>query len=94
MLKIRLKKTGRRNSPSYRIVVVDSRKPRGGVALENLGHYNPSHNPPLFEIDKDRVTFWKEKGAQLTEAVEKLLEGTYEFKKYGGCESGGVVDSI
>ncbi len=86
MLKIRLKKTGRKNAPAYRIVVADSGKPRDGETLEILGHYNPSCIPTTFEIDKERVEFWKARGAQPTKAVVSLLDGTYEFKKYKGSD--------
>lgn len=83
-VKIRLTRTGKRNAPSYRIVAIDSRKKRDGAPLEILGHYNPSMNPPSFSIDKKRLKYWQSVGAQMTEAVEKLLKGKYEFKKYEG----------
>lgn len=85
-VKIRLSRTGKRNAPSYRIVTTDSRKKRDGAALEILGHYNPSTTPPSFSIDKERIKYWKSVGAQTTEAVEKLLEGKYEYKKYKGSK--------
>jgi small subunit ribosomal protein S16 len=85
-VKIRLKRTGRKNAPSYRIIAIDSRKKRDGRALEELGHYNPSVNPPTFAIKKDRLKYWKSVGAQLSEAVEKLIAGKYEYKKYQGSQ--------
>jgi small subunit ribosomal protein S16 len=81
-VKIRLSRTGKRNAPSYRIVATDSRKKRDGRALEILGHYNPSMTPPSFTVKKDRIEYWQSVGAQMTEAVEKLLKGEYEYKKY------------
>ena len=85
-VKIRLSRTGKRNAPSYRIVAVDSRSPRDGRALEILGHYNPSMTPPSFEVKKERLEYWQSVGAQTTEAVEKLLKGEYEYKKYEGSK--------
>ncbi|HHH14313.1 MAG TPA: 30S ribosomal protein S16 [candidate division WWE3 bacterium] len=82
MLKIRLLKRGRKNAPSYRIVVAESRRARDGKHLEVIGFYNPSYNPVLFKYDKERYTYWISKGAQPTEAVVKLIDGKYEFKKY------------
>lgn len=82
MLKIRLLKTGKRNAPSFRIVVMPERYPRDGKALEVLGHFNPSVRPPTFSLDKKRLEHWLAHGAQMTEAVKKLAEGKYEFKPY------------
>jgi small subunit ribosomal protein S16 len=82
MLKIRLKRTGKKNSPSYRIVVADSRSPRDGKAKEELGWYNPSEDPDQVVYDKERLQYWTQNGAQMTEAVEKLIEGNYEFEPY------------
>lgn len=81
-VKIRLSRVGKKNAPAYRIVVADSRAPRDGSHIEIIGHYNPSENPTAFGYDKERWDYWKSVGAQPTEAVEKLIEGKYEFKKY------------
>lgn len=91
-VKIRLSRTGKKNAPSYRIVAIDSRHPQGGRALEILGHYNPSQNPPSFSINKERIDHWQSVGAQMTEAVEKLLEGKYEYKKYKPKSKGTEKD--
>jgi len=82
MLKVRLAKTGKRNAPSYRVVVIPEERPRDGEAVEILGHFNPSVEPPSLKIDKKRLQYWLERGAQPTEAVEKLIKGEYKFKKY------------
>ena len=82
MIKIRLTRTGAKNAPSYRIVAVDSREKRDGESLEILGHYNPSNNPPTFEYNKERLEYWRSVGAQLTEAVEKLITSEYKYVKY------------
>lgn len=79
---IRLAKVGKRNAPSYKIVVSNTRDKRNGKYLDVLGHYNPSHNPPLYSVDKEKYDQWKSKGALSSDAVENLIEGTYEFKPY------------
>lgn len=82
MLKIRLSKTGKKNAPSYRVVVIPEEKPRDGEAVEILGHFNPSVKPPTLSLDKERLKHWLGKGAQMTEAVKNLVEGKYKFKPY------------
>ena len=81
-VKIRLSRTGKRNAPSYRIVAIDSRSPRDGRPLEVLGHYNPSMGDTSPTVKKGRIEYWQSVGAQTSEAVEKLLKGEYEYKKY------------
>ena len=73
MLRIRLRRTGARNQPSYRIVVADSRKPRDGAFVDHLGHYNPRLDPPEVVIDEERAREWIRKGAQPSEAVQRML---------------------
>ncbi len=85
-VKIRLSRTGKKNAPSYRIVAIDSRSPRDGRPLEILGHYNPSMTPVSFSVNKKRLKYWQSVGAQMTEAVESLLKGTYKYKKYEGAK--------
>jgi len=82
MVKIRLSKMGKRNAPTFRIVVIDSQKKRDGRSLEIIGHYNPQVNPPAFSYKKDRLKHWLKNGAVMSGAVEKLIEGKYEFKPY------------
>ena len=84
MVKIRLSKTGARNAPSYRIVAIDSKRARNGRALENLGVYNPSHNPVILNVKKGRVKYWQGVGAQVSPAVAKLFSGKYSYTKYEG----------
>ena len=74
MLRIRLKRTGARNQPSYRIVVADSRKPRDGAFVEQLGHYDPLQDPPKVVLDYQRALEWVSHGAQPSEAVKRMLE--------------------
>lgn len=73
-VKIRLRRTGLKGQPSYRIVVADARSPRDGKFLENIGHYNPRTDPATFEIKDERARHWLSQGAQPTDAVARLLE--------------------
>ena len=85
-VKIRLMRMGAKKAPFYRVVVADSRSPRDGRFLENLGIYHPNNEPSRVEIDTDKAAAWLAKGAQPTEAVAKLLaiagvEGMAERKQ-------------
>ena len=73
-VKIRLTRMGKKKQPTYRVVVVDSRKPRDGAFIEQIGRYDPRQEPSLIEIDNDRALDWLMKGAQPTETAQKLLE--------------------
>jgi small subunit ribosomal protein S16 len=73
LLKIRLRRTGAKKQPSYRLVVAESTSPRDGTFLEILGHYNPLTEPTTFVIKEDRVKDWLERGAQPTDRVARLL---------------------
>ena len=80
MLKIRLRKTGARHQPSYRVVVADSRAARDGAFIEQLGHYNPRTEPPTLVLDEEKARSWIQKGAHPSDAVAQLLRtlGTLE----------------
>jgi small subunit ribosomal protein S16 len=79
---IRLSKTGKRNAPSYKVVVSNTRDKRDGRFLDILGYFNPSANPQELKIDQEKFTAWKDKGALVTDAVEKLVAGDYQYAKY------------
>jgi small subunit ribosomal protein S16 len=74
MLKVRLAQTGTTNRKTYRIVAIEEGKRRDGKEVEILGFYNPLVKPPQIKIQRDRVAYWKSKGAQVTPAVAKLLK--------------------
>src|SRR6266496_3157779 len=74
MVKIRLMRRGATKRPFYRVVVADSRSPRDGRFIENIGKYHPLEDPSLIEIDADRALHWLSIGAQPTEQVENLLK--------------------
>ena len=72
-VKIRLKRTGKKKTPSYRIVVADSRYPRDGRFIEQVGFYDPMTEPATIKVDHDKVDNWIATGAQPTEAVKSLI---------------------
>ena len=74
MLRIRLRRVGKRKNPSYRIVVADVRAPRDGAYLEWIGNYDPMADPPAVTIKKDRAEEWLSKGAQPSDAVKRILQ--------------------
>ena len=73
MLRIRLRRTGKKKQPSYRVVVADQRAPRDGAFVEVIGHYNPLTKPKTLVLKEDRVRYWLEHGAQPSETVHRLL---------------------
>ncbi|MDD4163776.1 MAG: 30S ribosomal protein S16 [Eubacteriales bacterium] len=73
-VKIRLRRLGAKKAPFYRIVVADSRFPRDGRFIEELGYYNPMTNPADIKIDADKAKTWIANGAQPTDTVRALLK--------------------
>ena len=73
-VKIRLRRMGAKKAPFYRIVVADSRFPRDGRFIEEIGYYNPMTNPAEVKIDAEKATTWIKNGAQPTETVKVLLK--------------------
>lgn len=73
-VKIRLRRMGAKKAPFYRIVVADSRYPRDGRFIEEVGYYNPVKDPVELKIDGDKVKEWIAKGAQPTDTVKALLK--------------------
>lgn len=83
MLRIRLTRVGKKKQPSYRIVVADSRAPRDGRLVAQVGHYNPLTDPPTVVLDEEKALHWLRRGAQPSEAVAHILQkqGTLERVK-------------
>ena len=73
-VKIRLRRMGAKKAPFYRIVVADSRAPRDGRFIEELGTYDPNQDPSIFNLKEESVKKWLANGAQPTETVGKLLK--------------------
>ncbi|HQQ40942.1 MAG TPA: 30S ribosomal protein S16 [Clostridia bacterium] len=80
MLKIRLRRMGAKKAPFYRIVVADSRAPRDGACVEEIGYYNPLSNPVELNVNNEKAAQWVKQGAQPTDTVRALL------KKSGAIE--------
>ena len=74
MVKIRLRRMGAKKAPFYRIVVADSRYPRAGRFIEEIGTYNPLTDPATVNVDADRAQEWIKKGAQPTDTVRGILK--------------------
>lgn len=73
-VKIRLRRMGSKKAPFYRLVVADSKSPRDGKFIEELGYYNPLTEPSTVKIDEEKATAWLNKGAQPTEVVARLFD--------------------
>ncbi len=76
-VKIRLRRMGAKKNPFYRIVVADSRFPRDGRFIEEIGYYNPMEEPSVVKVDPEKAKKWMQNGAQPTDTVRAL------FKKHG-----------
>lgn len=82
MLTIRLRRMGKRHRPFYRVVVSDSRKTPTASPVEEVGHYNPIENPPVVQLNHERIDYWVAQGATLSSTVKSLL-------RRGGAGLGG-----
>jgi small subunit ribosomal protein S16 len=84
-VKMRLRREGKRKQPFYRVVVADVRSPRDGRFIEDIGYYQPLHDPSTIAIDRDRALYWLRNGVQPTDAVVQLLriQGIWEEFKPG-----------
>jgi len=80
-VKIRLKRMGGKKAPFYRLVVADSRSPRDGRFIEEIGYYNPTSNPVELKIQEDKAIDWMQKGAQPSETVRTLFRKSGILKK-------------
>ena len=73
-VKMRLRRMGAKKAPTYRVIVADSRSPRDGRFIEEIGYYNPMTNPAEVKIDAVKAKTWLNNGAQPTETVKSLLK--------------------
>ena len=73
-VKMRLRRMGAKKAPFYRVIVADSRSPRDGRFIDELGYYNPLTNPAEIKIDAEKAKKWLGNGAQTTETVKSLLK--------------------
>lgn len=81
-VKIRMTRIGRKRKPFYRIVVADSRMPRDGRYIEQLGYFDPLSNPHKIVIDEEKALNWLKKGAQPSDTVRSFLSNLGVMKKY------------
>jgi small subunit ribosomal protein S16 len=84
MVKIRLMRLGKRKQPYYRVVVADSRSPRDGRIIENIGKYHPRAHPSVIDIDEERAVHWLRNGAQPSDPVKVLLQKTGIWERFSG----------
>ena len=81
MLRIRLRRTGAKKKPQYRLVVADVRAPRDGAFVDIIGHYNPLTDPETVVIQEEKARYWLEKGAQPSDTAARLLSKTGIIEK-------------
>ena len=81
-VKLRLKRMGKKKAPFYRIVAADSKFPRDGRSIEDIGYYNPTTEPATISVDEDKAQKWLSNGAQPTDTVRDLLSKQGIMKKF------------
>jgi small subunit ribosomal protein S16 len=94
MVRIRLRRIGLKNQPSYRIVIQDKEMPRDGRFLEIVGFYNPRTQPGTITIHEDRVYDWMSKGALPTESVAQLFKTTGTLDRFARFKKGESVETL
>ncbi len=94
MVRIRLRRVGFRNQPSYRIVVAEKESPRDGRFLEIVGFYNPRSDPSQLEIKEDRVYHWLGKGAQPSESVTSLFKQAGLLDRFTRSQKGESMEKL
>ena len=93
MVRIRLQRVGAKKQPSYRIVAIDSRSPRGGRAIEVLGSYNPRTEPETVTVNGDRALYWLSNGAQPSRATKRILEKEGVWAQFTQAKQGDVSEA-
>lgn len=89
-VKIRLKRMGSKKSPFYRIVVAESRKPRDGRFIEEIGYYNPLTEPKILKVDADKANNWIKNGAKPTTTVDRLFKENAVYEATGNYDNTDV----
>ncbi|HAF60264.1 MAG TPA: 30S ribosomal protein S16 [Clostridiales bacterium UBA9856] len=92
-VKIRLKRMGAKKKPFYRLIVADSRAPRDGRFIEELGYYNPLKEPAEINIDEEKAQYWLSQGAQPTDTVKKLFDRVGIAKPTAAKEKAQAVET-
>lgn len=91
-VKIRLRRMGNKKNPFYRIVVADSRAPRDGKFIEEIGYYNPLTDPITLKVDNEKAKDWISKGARPTKVVERLFNNFEVYKNTNEITDETTVD--
>ncbi len=94
MVRIRLRRVGLRNQPSYRVVVADIESPRDGRFLEIVGFYNPRTQPATLDLKEDRIYDWLSRGAQPSELVGKLFKTVSLMERFARFKAGEPVETL
>ena len=94
MVRIRLRRTGSKGQPSYRLVIADKESPRDGRFLEIVGFYNPRTEPATLEIKEDRIYEWMSKGALPTESVAQLFKTSGTDVRFDRFKKGEPVETL
>ena len=94
MVRIRLRRVGAKNQPSYRVVVADGRSPRDGRFIEKIGFYNPRTEPSTIEIDEERALHWLDSGAQPSNAVRRLLVKMGTMERFERLRKGESLETL
>jgi len=81
-VRLRLRRTGKKKQVHYRLVAADARFPRDGRFLETVGHFNPRMNPPTAVVNEERIFYWLDKGAEMSEAFRGVLKNKGLLLKY------------
>ena len=89
-VKIRLKRMGSKKSPFYRIVIAESRKPRDGRFIEEIGYYNPLTEPKILRVDADKANNWIKNGAKPTTTVDRLFKENAVYEATGNYDNTDV----
>jgi len=84
---------GGKHDPHFRIVIADSRKQRDGKAVEELGYYNPSDDPPIIKVDAERALHWLQVGAQPSDTVRSLLKKTGVMAQFHGTQQAAEAEA-
>ena len=94
MVRIRLRRTGLKNQPSYRIVAAEKESPRDGRFLEILGYYNPRRDPFTLEVKEERIYHWLSQGAQPSESVVQLFNNIGLMERFNRFKDGESVEKL
>lgn len=94
MVRIRLRRIGKKKQPSYRVVAIEMRNSRDGRFIETLGHYNPRTEPATMKLDEEKLLTWLGKGASPSETVQRLLTKSGVWQKYQDSKKKETISEV